>query len=68
MRYMRPDPDQGFPTKYICSNCNWRFSLEHVSEVADFLEQRTAMRAFSVHDCASFPCENEQGENLFKSA
>jgi len=32
------------------------------------LQQRTAIRAFSVHDCASFPCENEQGENLFKSA
>ena len=65
MRYMRPDPDQGFPTKY--SNCNWSFSLEHVSEVADFLEQRTAIRVFSAHDCSLFPREREEG-NLLQSA
>ena len=55
MRDMRPDPDQGFPSQYTCSDCAWSFPLEHLSELADFFQQRTAILSFSSHTCASFP-------------
>lgn len=68
MRSMRPNPDRGFPSQYICSDCNWSFPLEHVSEVADFLEQKAAIRAFSAHDCALFRAPIEEGGNFLQSA
>ena len=55
MRDMRPDPDRGFPSQYICSDCNWSFPLEHLSDLADFFQQKDAILAFSIHVCRSFP-------------
>jgi hypothetical protein len=55
MRDMRPDSDRGFPSNYICSDCNWSFPLERLSELAEFFQQKTAILTFSTHSCASFP-------------
>ena len=55
MREMRPDLENAFPSKYICSDCNWNFPLKRLSELADFFRQKTAILAFSAHSCASFP-------------
>jgi|KBSSwiStaDraftv2_1062776.scaffolds.fasta_scaffold9507776_1 hypothetical protein len=55
MRYMWPDADRGFPSKYTCSDCNWSFPLEHLSELADFFQQKEAVLSFTTHDCVSFP-------------
>lgn len=55
MRDMRPDPDRGFPSQYTCSDCAWSFPLEHLSDLADFFQQKTAILSFSSHTCASFP-------------
>jgi hypothetical protein len=54
MRYMRPDRENDFPSKYICTDCNWSYPLEHLSEVADFFQERSAIREFSAHDCSGF--------------
>ena len=60
MREMRPDSDRGFPSKYTCSDCNWSFPLKRLSELADFFQQKTAILAFSAHDCASFPITKKE--------
>lgn len=60
MRDMQPDPDQGFPSQYICSDCSWSFPLEHLSDLADFFQQKTAILAFSSHACASFPFRQKE--------
>jgi len=47
--------ESGFPSKYICSDCNWSFPISRLSDLREFFQQKDAIQAFSTHDCALFP-------------
>jgi hypothetical protein len=60
MRYMWPDREIGFPSKYICSDCKWSFPLSRLSDLGEFFQQKDAILAFSTHDCALLPFHLER--------
>ena len=44
-------------TELRCSECGWTYSILHVPEIADRVEEHQAARSYTQHNCADFPVD-----------
>ena len=44
-------------TDLRCSECGWTYSIPHVSDIADRIEEDQAARSYTTHLCSDFPVD-----------
>jgi len=42
-------------TDLRCSECAWRYTIHHLSEIVDEIEEHQATQLYTAHICAGFP-------------
>jgi hypothetical protein len=49
-------------TALRCTDCGWTYSIHHLSQVVDDIEEQQAIRLYTIHDCQQFPAD--EGKTL----
>ncbi len=48
------------PKRLRCSGCGWTYNIQHVSEIADRVEEEQATRTYVAHCCADYPADEAE--------